>query len=462
MNKDYSNKNFISTLSQSWKNGKDLKEKNVEFYGSPFKLAVVENFFEKENLTTNLLHDILEVDWIKKQMDLYHFRQSDDISKLNAQYLKEFLKLLEDEVKPWIETICDVKINRVSASCSMYNNGDFLLVHDDLCSNRQIAYVFYISPFDKNVWTKDMGGALEIFNVDSDGFPDFPAIRHISPINNQFVFFKVGALSFHQVEEVKNLDYPRLTINGWFYGDVNKDLKSFVKPKITNYYKNPNTLDINLSEWINSVYLERKTKTKIQSCIEMKSEISLEDFLIPNVFNDICKHLENPKLKWMKRGPASSSHYEVLDILTTDGLLQKFIEIFSSTEMFKLLFEYTALDFYGKNSKNPTCFFEFQRLNKGSYTLLFDDSFSEDCKLNLFIYFNSIDNVGTVTYLSRDSDGSYEEIKSDSALLTVYPQDNSLNIIYCTDDQTHFTNYISKVNNNLTKPVHRLYCTYKE
>lgn len=38
-------------------------------------------------------------------------------------------------------------LNSVSASCSLYGPGDHLLVHDDMLSDRRIAFIFYLAPW---------------------------------------------------------------------------------------------------------------------------------------------------------------------------------------------------------------------------------------------------------------------------------------------------------------------------
>lgn len=86
-------------------------------------------------------------------------------------------------------------MTHVSATCSVYTNTDFLLVHDDQREDRMVAFIFYLTSDD---WTENRGGALQLFNKEKNGHPH-EVVRNIFPSNNQFVFFPVTNDSYHQV-----------------------------------------------------------------------------------------------------------------------------------------------------------------------------------------------------------------------------------------------------------------------
>lgn len=95
-----------------------------------------------------------------------------------------------------MSNITGLDLAYVSATCSIYTNSDYLLVHDDQNEDRSIAFIYYLQCSDE--WTEDKGGTLQLFNKDSYGHPQ-EVVRCIYPCNNQFVFFPVTNESYHQV-----------------------------------------------------------------------------------------------------------------------------------------------------------------------------------------------------------------------------------------------------------------------
>uniref|UniRef100_A0A0A1XG59 uS12 prolyl 3-hydroxylase n=1 Tax=Zeugodacus cucurbitae TaxID=28588 RepID=A0A0A1XG59_ZEUCU len=425
---------------------------------------------------------VQKVQWSRKQMDLYEFYQSTDLSNMaSCKLLTSFLQMLRRTVRPWLEALTGLKLDYVSASCSMYTCGDYLLVHDDLLKDRQIAFIYYLSPWENaEQWREEQGGCLELFNSDEHGFPLFPVKRKISPKNNQFAFFKVGARSFHQVGEVTSFDYPRLTINGWFHGASNDDLiADIMRPFEKQEFTTPvNKLPINISELLNEVYLKAATKKSIQKRIEDNSEICLYEFLRREIFEQALEQLlHDDTLKWRREGPANAHNYEVLELDTANNAISRLISLFSSTEMFALLRDYTDLDLAGPNAANPTYNLQLQRWSHGNYTVLGDGAICEENTLDLIYYLNASEGAAIVTYLSPEADeplpkqrnaGSdydemdFDEEDDDSVLLTITPVDNALNIVYRCEGTTKFTKYVSRNTPLERGPVYVISCSYKE
>ncbi|KAL5277280.1 OGFOD1 family protein [Megaselia abdita] len=403
-----------------------------------------------------------QVEWNRKQMDLFEFFQSTDISNLNhCPGIYQFYNFLKNEAKPLVEKLTNMKFTRLTATCSMYTRGDYLLVHDDLLSNRRIAFVYYISPWDNaKEWSDEMGGSLEIFGTDENDLPQFPVLRKINPKDNQFVFFKVGRKSFHQVGEVTCTDHPRITINGWFYGDEDhpeNPLDKLTNDDLSLSIKKP-SINSNL-KIINENYLSKDSKIEIQSQIEDNSEIKLDKFFSEDFAKEVLKELKTLDT-WKVKGPAISQYYEYLDLtnLENSSSLRKFIDIFKSEEFIKLLHEYTELDIYGPKSKSPKLTLELQKWSSGCYSILGDIGSNEDA-LDLIFYFNEAENVGNVTYINNEDEEIDDE---ESVLLTVEPSANSMNIVYRTSQQIRFVKYISKNKPLPDGPVFIMSASYKE
>lgn len=395
----------------------------VQLYTEPFSLCVMQNFLNDPRCVFEIEREMCTMEWHRKQMDLYEFHQTTDLANISMAkqpMLRSFYNMLTREMLPWMREATNLPLSKISASCSMYNNGDFLLVHDDLLSDRQIAFVYYVSPYQEK-WADHMGGALELFECDpSTDQPKYPIVRQIKPVNNQFIFFQVSHKSFHQVAEVTGNVYPRLTINGWFHGEPQIDTRGIIYSDIEYLkqmppYQGPSDDDINLTEWITNTYLKSTTKSCIQRHIEQRSEASLESFLIQEFYDVlVAEFKDNDELRWELEGPANQRKFESLrlDANSTSPPMD-LLNLFRSQQMFELLHEYTELDFDGRAAQEPTCSIQICRFTQGCYTLLGDSSTFTENALDVILFFNATKKVGKITYLSPNEFANGSETSLD-------------------------------------------------
>ena len=472
LNELYLKEAFIKDFRQKWDKEIEIKNENLRTIHNPFHIGILQNFLDDETTIKHLAKEFNDVEWHRKQMDLYEFHQTLDLCNFDNEYLKVYYNYLKTTIMPWMAELTGQKLTHVSASCSMYNAGDHLLVHDDLLSDRKIAYILYLSPWEKHkTWDEQSGGALEILKADENNLPIFPVVEKIYPSNNQLLFFKVSDRSFHQVDEVTSMEYPRLSINGWFHGPVsdrNTDLPA-ISDEIK--YEEPHDEVLSLSEWMNNIYLVDEIKVNLQKAVENNSEACLEEFLMPEMFDVMLEDFKtNTELQWSIKGPAHLRKYDILNVdKLRAGPVHDLYKLFTSREMFKLLYEYTELDLFGKNAKSPSCSIELQRWSKGCYTVLGDPSTYADSTLDIFLYFNAIENVGIITYLlPEEDDQQYKNAadvndEDDPVLLTIYPKNNALNIVFRSEGTTKFMKYVSK---NTVVDEHGysyiLVCSYRE
>uniref|UniRef100_A0A4Y0BR14 uS12 prolyl 3-hydroxylase n=1 Tax=Anopheles funestus TaxID=62324 RepID=A0A4Y0BR14_ANOFN len=501
------NDEFREKFKAAWQGKEGITGHNYQLKQDPFQLAVFQHFLQEDvnraNATKRLEAEFSTVDWKRKQMDLYEFYQTNDLCSLDRDYLQAFYTVLKEQMMPLVEELTGIKLTHVSASCSMYNAGDYLLVHDDLLSDRRIAYVFYLSPWDcHRQWFEKDGGALELFKADGNQLPVFPVTDKIYPQNNQLVLFRVCEKSFHQVGEVTTFEYPRLTINGWFHGPAPGgkgnagNVSHALSIIVDTHYISPRKVEIDLAEWINDVYLVDEVKQNVQKKVEMFSEVSLEQFLLLPRFTELLENLASAQnLEWKIKGPAHLRKYEVLNFksLPEASPLGAMYDLFTSKTMFRLLYDYTELDLYGKKAKTPKCAIELQRWERGCYTVLGDSSTYADSTLDLTFYLNAQENVGVITYLVPEGDQQQQQQGSgstnrhddqpsasssasayaecydeDPVLLTLLPKDNVLNVVYRAEGTTKFTKYVShntyleKANDNGHAYTYILVCSYKE
>ncbi|XP_065076376.1 prolyl 3-hydroxylase sudestada1-like isoform X3 [Ochlerotatus camptorhynchus] len=452
----YLEEDFREQFNQSWSKNEALRGNDYQLKSDPFQVAILQGFLEENEkeceVTRELEREFTEMDWKRKQMDLYEFYQTMDLCAVTKKFLAGFYKNLKEKVLPMMQELTGIRLSSVSASCSMYNAGDYLLVHDDLLTDRRIAFVFYLSPWESHrQWSAEHGGALELFKADENILPVFPVTDCIYPRNNQLVFFKVCEKSFHQVGEVTTFEYPRLTINGWFHGPVDQESVPHSSIIIDTHYFGSEPDGMQLPEWINNVFLIDEVKYNVQKKVEMFSEISLGEFLNPDIFDVMAETLRtSTDLRWVIKGPAHLRKYEILDFSTVkSGPLSDLYKLFTSRDIFRLLHEYTELDLAGPKAKSPTCAIELQRWQKSCYTVIGDPTSYSDCTLDVLLYLNAQENVGVVTYLVPDgeqhpSSNSEEPDEADPVLLTVYPKDNVLNLVYRAEGTTKFTKYVSK------------------
>lgn len=384
----------------------------------PFTIGVVSKFLRTPNVIPDLMEEIQALAFTRKRLDLYEFYQSTDLANVESPLLAQFYSQLTKQVRPLMEDLTGRRLTHVSVSCSMYNCGDRLLVHDDRLGDRIVAYVFYLSPWaDAERWSLEMGGALELFNCDDNGDPTYPIADSITPKNNQFVFFKVGERSFHQVGEVISLDFPRITINGWFHGPPSKD-EQLASPKLRAEALIPRLFTpvtddhTILEEWISENYLNAKVKQSIHEHIEQKSEASLQEFLVADYFELLkSQFTTNPANVWNRTGPAHQRNLDLLQLNSARGPIRDLIALLKSAQFFHLLHEYTELDLSGPGMSNPTCTIEISRLTANSYSMLDDTMTQLEDTLDLILYFNTNEKTspaGTFSYLNAALDHSAE------------------------------------------------------
>ncbi len=195
-------------------NRKKQNDLNEKFHRSPpFPHLVLPNFFHPEKaeaLLTALSNESFE----RKKADLFQLSQTPDFQISSQPLLREFrVFLASPEFIQFMSSITGKKLNvgTIDISGSLYEDGDFLLCHDDRVEGRKIAFFLYLSDLDK----RD-GGVLSLFES-TRGMPTCVG-QTITPQFNTFAFFLVSPKSFHQVDEIIT-NTQRIAISGWFHGD---------------------------------------------------------------------------------------------------------------------------------------------------------------------------------------------------------------------------------------------------
>jgi prolyl 3-hydroxylase /prolyl 3,4-dihydroxylase len=183
----------------------------------PFEHLVLEDFLIEEKLDL-ILDELSDEEFYERESDLFQFMQTNDLISANSELLRDFRNFLCSlEFITWMQTVTSVPLieNILDLSGNLYTDTDYLLCHDDgieeMKTGRRVAFIYYGTDLEE-----EDGGTLNLFNSDG-GLPN-KVVKKIIPKYNQFAFFKISKISFHEVEEVYTEKF-RITLTGWFHGN---------------------------------------------------------------------------------------------------------------------------------------------------------------------------------------------------------------------------------------------------
>jgi len=418
----------------------------IRIYKTPFTCTVIDNLTEGDEFLEAFKGELMDLDFVEKNNDLYKFRQSGELSQSKLPLVSKFKDMLVHELRPWIQNATGIALSEsVDLFCAQYKEGDTLLCHDDELEGRRIAFIFYLVPED---WQEEDGGTLDLFNTDSGGNPA-DVSRRLLPKFNSLAFFEVSPVSFHQVSEVLSSNKIRLSLGGWFHG------KSLPRPQRAPPVKEPCVEHQEISEdefysWVNPMYLDPNTQSEVQTKFEETSEISLPGFLRKEKFDQVCEALDDvsewnitglPDRKRCRQSQGEGS-----------PILQSCLKFFRSEPLFLMLANLTGLKLHelapedsddeedNGEEGDPRCRAAFINWQPGTYSLVRDDDEEQaEAALDLRIFFNS---SGWSDVMGGQS--SYIARGEDEELITVEPEDNSLSLVYRDKESLRFVKYVSE------------------
>ena len=261
-------------------------------------------------------------------------------------YSKEFRDFIG------VITGCDDLTDRVDCSCNAYAQGCHLLCHDDVIGTRRVSYIIYLSDPDDE-WKVEDGGALELYPLESSssidrgidyggiqGIPEALPTKNILPTFNSMVLFAVQpGRSYHSVQEVYADSKPRLSISGWYHGPTipkgsdnaslnqimtkGDDIRNF-NPINNNNETNNNNNNNNddddddddddntlLSKYINAIYLQPDTITKINNQFCIDSSMQLKDFIKKDIVDKLISIIKQSDTSYELGKGRSPKGYEL-------------------------------------------------------------------------------------------------------------------------------------------------------
>ncbi|KAM9765677.1 prolyl 3-hydroxylase OGFOD1 [Menidia menidia] len=464
-----------TAVKEAWNRRTHYSKGDLELDCHPFPHCIIRNFISSETFTENLQRELLELNFHEKSNDLYKFKQSDDLKKRKEPHITGLRTALFGPFRSWLGEVLGVELEpTVDISCAKYEYTDVLLCHDDELEGRRVAFILYLVP----PWQSSDGGTLDLYSTDSNFQPQ-SKIKSLVPSWNTLILFEVSPVSFHQVSEVLSQDKCRLSLSGWFHGPSLERPPRHIEPPIPRNPHLPRDETL-LMEWVNPQYLDISYQEQIQTEFENSSEIQLKDFVREEKFREVREALRLAEIQWMKRGPPNKRCYEVASLDSLPPCLNACWELLHSEAFFLLLSNFTGLRLHflcpadddddddesketeeglqeggeaagsstassaantntEKDPSTPMCCGEVRRWSHGSYTLLHDaEAAQAEYALDLVLPFGCADWLsefgGFTCYVANEED---EE------LLTVYPEDNSLALVYRDKETLKFVKHVN-------------------
>uniref|UniRef100_A0A8C1SC41 2-oxoglutarate and iron-dependent oxygenase domain containing 1 n=1 Tax=Cyprinus carpio TaxID=7962 RepID=A0A8C1SC41_CYPCA len=408
------------------------KESDIQLDCEPFPHCQITHFLQSESFVEGLQAELLQLNFNSKSNDLYKFQQSDDLRERKEHHISQIRSVVFGEFRVWLSEVLQVDLEAtVDISCAKYEHTDVLLCHDDELEGRRVAFILYLVP----PWEVKDGGTLDLFSTDEHCQP-VSVVKSLLPCWNSLVFFEVSPVAFHQVESL-------------------------------------------LFEWVNEMYLDPRYQARVQQEFEESSEICLPSFLQEEKLRQVRSALQSSEIQWERKGPPNKRCYGCANMQSLPSCVQECWELLSSESFFMLLSNLTGLCLHylcgdedesenedGKNETEnrdgegntqasasntdadtstpekkdkgpPTCVGELRRWMHGDYTLLHDSvkrEYALDLQLHMGCAGWKSEFGGFTSYIAHDED---EE------LLTVYPEDNSLALVYRDKDTLKFIKHIN-------------------
>ncbi|XP_032374936.1 prolyl 3-hydroxylase OGFOD1 isoform X2 [Etheostoma spectabile] len=457
-------------VKEAWSQRSSCRQGDLELDCHPFPHCIIKNFLGSETFVENLQRELLELNFHEKSNDLYKFKQSDDLRKRTDPHIAGLRAALFGRFRSWLGEVLGVELEpTVDISCAKYEYTDVLLCHDDELEGRRVAFILYLVP----PWQISDGGTLDLYTTDSHFHPQ-SIVKSLIPSLNTLVLFEVSSVSFHQVSEVLTRDKCRLSLSGWFHGPSLERPPRPIEPPVPRSPHLPRDETL-LLEWVNPVYLDISYQEQIQEEFEDSSEIQLKDFLKEEKFREVREALQLTQIQWTRRGPPNKRCYEAASLDTLPQCVSACLELLRSEAFFLLLSNFTGLRLHylcpaddddvnkdeekedvldrkatgsltespsantsrEKEPSTPVCCGELRRWSHGSYTLLHDtEAARAEYALDLVLPFCDWQSEfgGFTCYVANEED---EE------LLTVYPEDNSLALVYRDKETLKFVKHVN-------------------
>jgi Rps23 Pro-64 3,4-dihydroxylase Tpa1-like proline 4-hydroxylase len=452
---------------------------------TPFPHMRLHEFCDESFLET-VRAELATISYHVKANDLYEFFQSDDLKSISEATHPAIATLRETLYgKTFVSAISEITgieldSSVVDMSAAVYKRGSYLACHDDHNNTRRVAFIIYL--VDKE-WQTEDGGALDLFNKNTnDGHPSEVA-KKLVPAWNSFAMFAVTPDSWHRVAEVVSDTKPRITISGWFHGERKDRPKPPPKPLLKHSLMDilPDPEDagkeeskpvnfpvekpevpvgtVKLSDFITSQYLLPDTMGEVNAHFCRHSSYMLRDCFRKEAFDELMFALHGttegahkggcgdgnaatsqlwerapcPQREWHFRAccKAPNESMSAVPRGSDQAIVGKWRRLFLSPEFGAWLRELTSLTAISGS-------FEARKFDRGHYTLLDDSQFEHPMMLDVVLGCSKKEHVwaephgGYVCYMADEEE-----------LLTVPLESNALFLVLRDDGCGRFVKYVN-------------------
>lgn len=337
----------------------------------PYRWGTIKNLIDDDLLRKVRAEIMSEIQFTKKETDIYKVFQSGDLANLSAMpedLLKRLPSIYKLRSAIYSQTFRDFMSDvtgsgklsgiKTDLSLQLYTKTCHLLTHDDVIGSRRVSFILYM-PDPDTQWKPHYGGGLQLLDSIVPNVPQSDIHSTLTPQFNQIAFFTVQpGKSFHAVEEVR-VDKQRLSLQGWFHipqhgeddyipGEQeateakstlhqleSKELKEYDFPKVNLREVEPvsdlilNELDLKyLSKFMNPSLLTGESLSKLKEIFDDESVLDILSFLNPKLEHDLksgLKHFElneypsmaqiqsEVKYPWKLAIPAHKHRYMYID-----------------------------------------------------------------------------------------------------------------------------------------------------
>uniref|UniRef100_A0A8C7VT23 2-oxoglutarate and iron-dependent oxygenase domain containing 1 n=1 Tax=Oncorhynchus mykiss TaxID=8022 RepID=A0A8C7VT23_ONCMY len=430
----------------------------------PFPHCIIRNFIQSDSFTENLQRELLDLNFHEKSNDLYKLNPSDGLKKRKEPHITG-LRLF-GWFRSWLGEVLGVELKpTVDISCAKYQYTDVLLCHDDELEGRRVAFILYFVP----PWESSDGGTLDLFSAD-DHFQPHSVVKSLVPSWNTLVLFEVSPVSFHQVvlpippDNNHTLHTSHLSR---FHGPSLERPPRHTDPPLPRSPHLLRDVSLLLLEWLTPLHLDVDYQSQ---CLSLQEE----------KFKEVSEALRSTDVQWTKQGPPN----RMTSLESFPQCVSACWELLFSEAFLLLLSNFTGLILHylspsdedkeeekdqedeqereatgssgykpsaNKNTKGPStpvCVGELRRWAHGDYTLLHDgDASRAEYALDLLLPLSCpgqlADRVwGFTSYIANEED---EE------LLMVYPEVNSLALVYRDKETLKFVKHI--IHRSSTLPI---------
>uniref|UniRef100_A0A8C7GS12 2-oxoglutarate and iron-dependent oxygenase domain containing 1 n=1 Tax=Oncorhynchus kisutch TaxID=8019 RepID=A0A8C7GS12_ONCKI len=402
-----------------------------------FPHCIIRNLIQSDSFTENLQRELLDLNFHEKSNDLYKFNQSDDLKKRKEPHITG----LFGRFRSWLGEVLGVELKpTVDISCSKYQYTDVLLCHDDELEGRRVAFILYFVP----PWESSDGGTLDLFSADVKKCCG--EVSGVAVVQSTDGCLSVCLSRFHG----PSLERPPRHTEPPF-------------PRSPHLLKDVSVL---LLEWLNPLHLDVDYQSQ---CLSLQEE----------KFKEVSEALRSTDVQWTKQGPPNrmtslESFPQCVSACWALLLSEAFLLLLSNFTGLRLHYlspsdedkeeekdqedeqerEATGSSGYkpsaNKNTKGPStpvCVGELRRWAHGDYTLLHDgDASRAEYALDLLL---PLSCPGWQTEFGGFT--SYIANEEDEELLMVYPEVNSLALVYRDKETLKFVKHI--IHRSSTLPI---------